>query len=384
VRGPDNGLVRTVGVEEELLVVDRESGSPTTASDTVIRRAPWRLEEAGAGDTARGGDQPGGHVGHELQQEQVEIDTPPRTAAEDLDRDLLAWRRAAARSAGEVGAFIVATGTSPLPVTPHLTPDPRYGRMRQSFGITAEQQLTCGSHVHVGVTSDEEGVAVIDRIRGWLPGLLALSANSPFWQGQDTGYASYRSQAWLRWPSAGPTDRFGSAADYHRLVRDMVGSGVLLDQGMVYFDARLSASYPTVEVRVGDVCLHAQDTVLLAVLCRALVETAARAWERGEEAPPIPTSMIRLAMWRAGRDGVDGELLDTMSGRPGAAHEVLERLVSHVRPALEDAGDLELVRHRMREVLRRGNGARRQRAVLERTGSLEAVVLDLAGATTRC
>jgi carboxylate-amine ligase len=373
--------MRTLGIEEELLVVAADTGLPITASERVIRRAPWRLEQLGGERTGRPDDEPGGHVGPELQQQQVEIDTPPRTDLADLDQDLCAWRSAAGEAAAEGGARIVAAGTSPLAVAPRTTPDERYERMVERFGLTAQQQLTCGCHVHVAVDSDEEGVAVLDRVRPWLPSLLAISANSPYWQGEDSGYASFRSQAWSRWPSAGPVDVLGSPERYHRLVEEMVATGVVLDPGMVYFDARLSADYPTVELRVTDVCLEPRDAVLVAALARGLVETAAREWRRNEPPAAVPTSLLRLAMWRAGHDGVDGELLDPRTNEPRPADEVLDTLVDHVRPALEDAGDLDEVAGRLAEVRRRGSGARRQREVHARTGSLQEVVADLAAGT---
>ena len=135
---------------------------------------------------------------------------------------------------------------------------------------------TPGCHVHVSISSPDEGVAVLDRIRPWLPVLLALSANSPFWQGRDSAYASFRYQAWTRWPSAGPTDAFGTVEVYRQTVQQMVRTGTLLDTGMVYFDARLSDHYPTIEIRISDVCLYADDAALIAALARALVETEAR------------------------------------------------------------------------------------------------------------
>ena len=205
--------------------------------------------------------------------------------------------------------------------------------MEEQFGPTVQEVLTCGSHVHVGVASPEEGIGVIDRIRGWLPVVLALSANSPFSDGRDTGYASYRSQLWVRWPSAGPTDLFGSPEAYEDLVRSMVDSGVLLDDGMVYFDARLSHRYPTVEIRVADVCGDVDDTMVVAGVCRALVETAACSAAEGEPPPPLPTALLRLAMWRAGHDGVDGVLVDPVTSRPEPAAAVLRRLLDHIRPA---------------------------------------------------
>ena len=188
--------------------------------------------------------------------------------------------------------------------------------MGRRFGLTVSEELTCGCHVHVGIDSDDEGVGALDRIRPWLPPLLALTANSPFWQGGDSGYASYRSQVWQRWPSAGPYAPFGSPAGYHATVQAMIDTDTLLDPGMVYFDARLSVQHPTLEVRVGDVCLDVDDAVLLAALVRGLVETAARAWRAGVPADPVRLELLRLAAWRAGRSGVDGVLLDPCSWRP--------------------------------------------------------------------
>ncbi len=181
--------------------------------------------------------------------------------------------------------------------------------MAEHYGLTAQEQLTCGCHVHVSVESDEEGVAVLDRMRVWLPVLLALSANSPFWQGKDTRYGSYRSQVWGRWPSAGPVEIHGSAEAYHARVRSLVATGALRDEGMIYFDARLSHRYPTVEVRVADVCLDPADTVLLATLVRGLVETSAREWREGR---PVPDTSAKPAAGRLLAGGPLGP------GRPAA------------------------------------------------------------------
>ena len=174
-------------------------------------------------------------------------------------------------AARSVGARAVALGTSPLPTTPTLVPQPRYLNMAARFGLTLQEQLTCGFHVHVRIRSAEEGVAILDRIRIWLPVVLALSGNSPFWRGTDSGYASFRYQAWSRWQTAGPCERFGSAREYRRHVQSLLATGVLLDEGMVYFDARLSRSHPTVEVRIADVCLEAGHATAIAALVRALV-----------------------------------------------------------------------------------------------------------------
>jgi carboxylate-amine ligase len=238
----------------------------------------------------------------------------------------------------------------------------RYLRMAQAFGITAHEQLTCGCHVHVGIDSPDEGVAVLDRIGPWLPVLLALSANSPFWQGHDSGYASFRYQAWGRWPGAGPTEIFGTAAAYHGTVQPMVDIGTLLDDGMIYFDARLSAHYPTLEVRIADVCLHADDAVLLAALVRGLVETEARAVQAGTAGPTgHRIELLRLASWRASRSGLDDALVSPLSGRPEPAAAIAGALFDHVRDALDEAGDTSAVRELLGALLARGNGATFQR-----------------------
>ncbi|GAB2672982.1 glutamate--cysteine ligase [Thalassiella azotivora] len=376
--------MRSIGVEEELLLVDVATGRPRALAGAVLRRA----EEAAAHDeTVReDGEQPpdgdpGGALEGELQQQQVETDTKPHTDLGALEHEVVEWRARALAAAQRAGAKIAAVGTAPTQVSPRLADVERYQEMAERFGVTTDEQLTCGLHVHVSIDSEEEAVAVIDRIRVWLPSLLALSANSPFWQGRDTGYESFRSQVWTRWPSAGPTDVFGSAEAYRSAVQRMLATGVLLDEGMVYFTARASHRYPTVELRAADVCMNPRDTVLIAALARGLVETAAREWAAGEPVPDVPTSLLRLADWRAGRSGVDGELLHPEHCGPRPAREVLEALVDHVRPALQESGDDKLVDERLEEVLRRGTGARFQRQTFERTGNLVDVVAAAARVT---
>lgn len=359
---------RSVGVEEELLLVDPDDGRALAIASAVLREAAVHSQQS-VGEALTG----------ELTRQQIETNTRPCTSLDELGSELRRWRRAAAEAAEANGAHVAALATSPLAVAPSITPDPRYQEMIDRFGLTAEQQLTCGCHIHVEVASDEEGVAVLDHIRGWLPTLLALSGNSPFWQGEDTGYASFRSQVWNRWPSAGPTQLFGSAESYHATVRDMIECGVLVDEGMVYFDARLSPNFPTVEVRVADVCLHSDDAVLLAGLARALVETAAQAWKTGRLPPPVRVELLRLAGWRAARSGLDGSLID-LTGRPTPAQYAVRALIEHVRPALENLGESDIVQTLTAALLGRGNGSSQQRDVCRRGGSPADVV---ASAVTR-
>ena len=283
--------------------------------------------------------------------------------------------------AERVGARVAALATSPLPVTPKTTPSSRYLTMVERFGLTTAEQLTCGCHVHVEVDTEDEGIGVLDRIRVWLPPLLALSVNSPFWQGEDSGYASFRSQVWSRWPSAGPAPRWGSPAAYHREIDRMVASGVLLDRHMAYYDARLSDRYPTVEVRVADVCLDVTDTVLIAGLVRALVDTAAAEWAAGVPAPDISAGLLRLASWRAGRSGLDDELLDPVTALPRPAYAVVEQVLDHAAGALRASGDEDLVARSWQDLRQRGTGADVQRRVWGASGDLAEVVREAVART---
>ncbi|GGM07054.1 putative glutamate--cysteine ligase 2 [Streptomyces fumigatiscleroticus] len=355
--------MRTVGVEEELLLVDPETGDPQALSAAVLARASQDPLDQDVFEK-------------ELHEQMLEFATHPQSDMDRLHAEIVRCRKEAGRHAGEIGCAVAALATSPLPVSPAVGMNRRYQWMADQYGLTPREQLVLGCHVHVSVESDEEAVGVVDRIRPWLPVLTALSTNSPFWQGKDSGYHSYRSRVWQRWPSAGPTEIFGSAERYHRRVADMVATGTLLDEKMVYFDARLSERYPTVELRVADVCLQAETALLVATLARGLVETAAREWREGREPAGHSVSLLRLASWRAARSGLTCELLHPATMRRMPAETVVRDLVEHVGEALADSGDLGRVEQHCAELLRDGNGARVQRELLERTGSLREVVTE--------
>ncbi|WP_454110570.1 carboxylate-amine ligase [Leifsonia shinshuensis] len=357
--------MRTFGVEEELLLVD-ERGIATPV-------APSALADAPAGTELR--------LGAEIQQEMIETQTLPRLTTDELLADIGEGRTLADTLAQRHGARAIAVAMSPMPLRPHATPDPRYDQMMARYGLTAKGTLVCGCHVHVAIHSREEGVAVLDRIRTWLPVLLALTANSPFTGGVDTGHASYRFVAWHQWQSAGPTDVFGSVEAYDRFERLLVETGVILDKAMLYLDARVSHKQPTVEVRVADVCLDARDTVVLAALVRALVDTAVGEWRSGVAPLPTPSAALRLAEWQAALTGVGGMLPHPVTGREGTAVAALDALLVHTADALESYGDLGLVRSGVDRILRSGGGAGRQRAALARRGRMRDVVAEAVAVT---
>ena len=364
---------RSVGVEEELLLVEPETGRPQAVAGTVLHAA--ELAAAEAADSPGGtGQDAEAELELELQQQQLETNSRPCRSLADLHAELRRCRAAAATAAERAGVQVAALATSPLEVEPELARNERYQRMSDAYGLTAHEQLTCGCHVHVEITSDDEGVAVLDRIGPWLSVLLALSANSPFWQGHDSSYASYRYQAWGRWPSSGPTGPFGTAERYRETLQQMVDTGALLDTGMVYFDARLSDHYPTLEIRIADVCLRADDAALIAALARALVETEARAAREGLPGRPVRTELLRLAGWRASRSGLDDVLISPVTGQPEQAAAVVQALVSHCQDALDDTGDADTVAELLAALLARGTGAAFQRDAYRGSGRLADMI----------
>lgn len=360
---------RTVGVEEELLLVDPETGVPQPVSGAVTEIAAWHADVLRPADRVE-------PAKSELFCEMLEIATRPCATSAELDEQLRQARTAAAAAAKEAGAAVAALATAPVRFDPLLNPADRYRRIEDRFARLVDDKLTCACHVHVHLASAEEGVGVLDRLRPWLAPLLALSANSPYWQGRDTGYASWRHQLWSRWPMSGPSELYGDVEAYEETTRSMLASEVLVDEHMVYFDARLSRRYPTVEVRVGDVCQHVEDGVLLAVLVRALVETEARSWRAGRDADPVPTTVLRLASWRASRYGLRGELLHPLTWRPAPAAAVLDALLAHVAPALRATGDLDRAVRGTELLLARGTGADLQRAAHGDDQDLASVVSD--------
>lgn len=359
---------RHFGVEEELLLVDASTLDPLPAGEQVVslRDGPYRS---------------GHEITAEFQQEQVEVISPPVLSFDEQLQTIRVGRALAAAGAAQFGGRVVALPAAPTPLRPHMVPKPRFQRIREHFGVTAVEQLTCGFHVHVHVTSRAEAVAVIDRIRVWLPTLLALSANSPFWAGDDTGFASYRYQLWSRWPTSGPTDVFGSVEAYDQLRSGLLATGVPLDIGMIYFDARVSAKHPTVEVRIADVCLEAEHAAVIATLIRALVETSAREWAAGVEPNPASATLLRAWSWWASHQGVGGNLIDPATGVPAPASEVVYTLLEHVGPVLSEYGEEAAVAAGVTSIVQGHSGARRQREVYSSRQRLHDVVADALVAT---
>jgi carboxylate-amine ligase len=347
----------SMGVEEEYLVADAVTRRPLAAGAAII------------------GQLPGAEFHHAFAATQAEFATPACGDLTSLHRELDRGRTTLAQAARGHGALLVASGTPPLgrPGPPPVTAKQRYQNVAAVYGALAEDHGVCGMHVHVGVPDADQAIRASNHVRPWLPALLALSANSPFFDGRDTGHASWRTAIWSRWPVCGVPPRFHSAAAYDDLVARLVAADVITDPGMVYFYVRPSRHAPAVEVRVADVAATLEEALLQAALTRALVGTAL-VTTPGDGPPDV---VLRIACARAAAAGLDGVCLDAVSGRPCTGWELVEGLVAHVRPALRDVGDLAFVEHCLSWLRKSGGGAARQRAVLTGTGDLRAVVDQL-------
>jgi carboxylate-amine ligase len=212
---------------------------------------------------------------------------------------------------------------------------------------------------------------------------LALTANSAVYRNVDTGYASWRSIVWARWPSAGPPPHFDSVDEYDGMVRMLRDARAVLDDGMVYWDVRLSAKFPTIEVRVADVPATVDETVLLATLIRASVMTALSDDRCHEPSPPLSPHALKAAYWKSAREGLDGQAVDLLESHALLpARKLLQRMVEHIRPALEDVGDYDMVKAELARLDYEGNGAMRQRRAWHRRHDVKDVIAELAAATS--
>ncbi len=356
----------TLGVEEEFLLVDPASGAPVARNRTVAERAAEH----------------GVDLQLELTSCQVETATGVVEDTADLRDQLVRLRRTAANAAERSRAQLLAVGLPPsLPREFPITETPRYLDIGERFGMIAHEQGICGCHVHVAVPDRDDAVAVSNRLRPWLPQLLALTANSAIYRNSDTGHASWRSVLWARWPSAGPPPNFASAAEFDAAVQMLCNTKVIRDAGMVYWDVRPSDKFPTVEVRVADVPATVAETVLFAALVRGCVSTALDDERRGTPVLPLASYALKAAYWKAARDGLDGDGVDLQHQASVPIRTQLDDLVARVRPALEAAGDFEMVTSGLARIGEVGNGAMRQRRAWKRRHDVGDVLAAAAAAT---
>jgi carboxylate-amine ligase len=358
----------TFGVEEEFHLVDTETLALT--GDHVLAAA------AMSGSA-------GGRVHAEIATSQLETATGICSSLEELRAELRRARAEAAGAAGRAGLGLLAASTHPFGSwrDQEMTRCARYDALVERYAVLPFQQDICGCHVHVGVADLETAVAVMDRARPYLPVLLALTGSSPFHDGIDTGYDSYRTQWFARWPITGTPDRLGSADRFRAVVAGMAAAGAIADASNLYWDVRPSMRYPTVEFRVADVCTDIDDAVLHAGLVRSLVRVLAGRAARDEPCPDPPSELLRVARWRAARHGVGGQLFDPLACTLIDARLAVRRLFAELEEDLRAHDEWDELVGLAQQVLQRGTSATVQRRTLVRTGDPRAVAAALMRAS---
>ncbi|MFF8410046.1 carboxylate-amine ligase [Streptomyces omiyaensis] len=367
--------ILTMGVEEEFVLVDRTTRAPVNRAPDVIRRAGREL---------------GDLVQAEFFNAQIETCTRVTTDREDLRAQLSRLRGAVGSAALAAHCVPVASGTPVLPSEEPLTvtDTERYRLMARHFaplvtredGVTRDDGLVCGCHVHVGTLDRARALALAQHMRPWLPVLQALAGNSPYAGRHDTGYQSWRAVEHARWPTVGPTPVLDEP-QYLAHVARLVADGTLLDDRMVHWHARPSEHVPTLEIRVADTNADLDTVVLLAVLVRGLAATLLARVDASVPPPRVPARRLLHAHRLAAARGLTGPGVDPLDGRERPAAALLDDLLALARPGLDAAGDTDWACERWRHVRAEGGGAARQRAVLRRYGRFGAVVDALAAAT---
>ena len=340
----------TIGIEEEYLLVDKLTRDLADAPPDQL----WAECEARLGDLIK----------PEFLKSQIEIATGICSSINDAREDLRRLRKTVAEVAGKHGLAPIAASTHPFSKwqAQSHTDKERYHVLAQDMQAVARRLLICGMHVHVGLDDDEMRIDLMNQASYFLPHILALSTSSPFWQGFDTGLKSYRLSVFDELPRTGLPERFDSFAEYRRHVDVLIKAGTIKDASMLWWDIRPSSAFPTLEMRITDVCTRLEDTLSIAALYQCIIRMLYRL-RRGNQRWRIYANMlINENRWRAQRYGLDDGLLDFGKGVMVPSADLIDELISMVG---EDAAALNCTAEieRLREIVAHGTSAHRQLAV---------------------
>jgi carboxylate-amine ligase len=354
----------TIGIEEELMIVDAGSFELVNAIESLLEHAP------------------DGEIKPELMESVLEIATKPCRNTAEAGAQLRGLRRQVIEAAGQRGLTIGSAGTHPFAMweDQRIAARTRYRELVSALRFVARQELIFGLHVHVGIDDPDKAIHVANGMRVHLPVLLALSANSPFWRGDATGLASTRTPIFRAFPRVGVPPSYRDWADYEREIEFMMSSGVMEDYTYLWYDVRPHPNLGTVELRVCDAQTRVEHTLALAALIQAMVKELAEHYEAGQSLGEYPWQMLDENRWLAARHGLDGELVDLPSNERVAtkalARRLLDRLHGHAQD-LGSAAELEGIN----DLLSRGNGAARQVVVYEANHDLREVMAEIVAAT---
>ncbi len=339
----------TIGIEEEYLLVDRETLELAVAPNGLMAACKADLDE---------------RVSPEFLQCQIEIGTRICRTIAEAREDLGQLRRTVSGHAHAHGLEVIAASCHPFAdwKDQHHTDRARYNDLRRDLGGVARRMLICGMHVHVGIPDEEDRIDIVNQLTYFLPHLLALSASSPFWQGEDTGLDSYRLTIFDNLPRTGLPPQFGSWAEYARSVQAVVDLGLIEDASKIWWDLRPSARFPTIEARICDVSPRMETTLTLAALVQSLARCLWRLKKRNQRWRLYANFLIAENRWRAQRYGVRGGLIDFGRNEVVPMEVLVEELIELVAEDAEALGCLDEVKG-ARSILTAGNAADRQRRV---------------------
>ncbi len=337
----------TIGVEEEYLLVDRASRD--LAADpppTMLAECEGLLEE---------------QVRPELMRAQIEVGTRPCATVREARTDLARLRATVAKVAERHGLAPIAASTHPFArwEKQHMVENERYQVLTRDLQAVARRLLICGMHVHVGVSDDDLRIDLMNQMTYFLPHLLALSTSSPFWGGEDTGLKSYRLVVFDALPRTGLPDVYDSYGEYQRMLGQLVGAGLIDDATKLWWDLRPSARYPTLEMRVADVCTRLDDAATIAALTQCLISMLYRLRSDNQRWRIYPRMLVNENRWRAQRYGIEGDLVDFGKGALVPYGDLVEELIELVREDAERLDCVAEVEH-AREIAAAGTSAERQ------------------------
>jgi carboxylate-amine ligase len=340
----------SLGIEEEYLIVDRETRE-------LVTQPPDAFIEACA-------DRLGDQVTVEFLQCQVEVGTTPHRAVADAVADLRSLRDGVAAAAAEFGFAPIAASTHPFSRwrDQSRTRKERYDGLQSDLGRVIERMLICGMHIHVGVEDDDLRMDLMGQATYFLPHLLALSCSSPFWEGEDTGLASYRLTVFDSMPRTGLPDEFVSFAAYRRMIDRMVQAGCIEDATKIWWDIRPSDKFPTIEQRATDICSRLEDAACIAAIFQSILAFLYRLKCRNQRWRLYPRTLIMENRWRAQRFGAEGKLIDLGRGTLADFPDLVEELVDILAPDAEALDCRKELLH-ARRIAAEGNSATRQRRV---------------------
>lgn len=339
----------TFGIEEEYHLVSVATGALSPGPDALLAACEAEL---------------GGQVSPEFLRSQIEVGTKPCRTAAEARAELRRLRSTVIRHAASHGLAPIAASTHPFSLAETLatTEKPRYRDLARDLAGAGRRQAICGMHVHVGIDDPELRIDVMNQIRYFLPHLLVLSTSSPFWEGEDTGLTSYRLTIAQSLPRSGLPGRFAGWDEYRRTVEVLVGAGVIEDASKIWWDLRPSARFPTLELRITDVCPRLEDGLSIACLYVCLARMLWRLRRANQSWRTYPVFLLEENRWRAQRYGVTGSLFDFGKGMLVPFPELLDELLALIA---EDAAALACeaeVQH-ARVILNGGTSADRQRSI---------------------